>query len=455
MTNADSHQHSSSKNFLYGIFHRILSPLEEFIHKESSSGIVLMFCTVLAMILANSPWQKAYDDLLHTYLTLSIGQYSLKMSVHHFINDGLMAVFFFVVGLEIKREILIGELSQPRQAILPVSSALGGMLVPALLYLMFNSTGETVKGWGIPMATDIAFALGVLSLLGNRVPKALISLLLALAIVDDLGAVLVIALFYTDSLNMLALAAAAVCFVMLLTCNLAGIRSPLVYLALGILLWFAMLQSGVHATLAGVLSALTIPARSAAQPASLVDTLRQLARTFVAESPARTGDSHLEIVRNESQQILLNSMSRCLRRLESPLIRLEHSLHSLVAFGIMPIFALANGGISLDFSTIGSMLCEPVSLGVAVGLVVGKTAGVFLFAATCIILRLSKLPTGVTYRHLFGMAILSGIGFTMSIFIGSLAFADLTHHLHSAKIGIVTASLISGLLGYLWLLRCK
>ena len=416
-----------------------------------------MICTVLAMILANSRWSQTYEALLQSKLIVGVAGHTFAISLQHLINDGLMAIFFFLVGLEIKREILIGELAQIRQALLPISSAIGGMLVPALIYSFFNYGSITGKGWGIPMATDIAFALGVLSLLGDRIPRPLISLLLALAIVDDLGAVLVIAVFYTESLNLPALALAGAVSVALLCCNLAGNRSMGLYAALGLLLWLAMYHSGVHATLAGVITAMAIPARSAISSQVFADKLGKRVQIFLDDSNNHPGefDSRLDMLRNQDQQTMLKAMKRHILRIESPLVCTEQALHPLVAFGIMPIFALANAGIPIDLSGFGQIFSEPVSLGVFGGLVLGKVIGVFGFSWACIALQLSRLPEGVQYPHLFGMAILSGIGFTMSIFIGNLAFADMTQHLQSAKLGIVTASLTSGLAGFFWLYRCR
>ena len=261
-------------------FEQALSPLEDFIHKETSSGILLIICAVLAIVVANSPLFPLYDQLLHTKIGIGTGTFAINLSLHHWINDGLMVLFFFVVGLEVKREILIGGLAEMRQAILPISAAVGGMVVPALLYLVFAGGGDAARGWGIPMATDIAFALGVIALLGNRVPKPLVAMLLALAIVDDLGAVLIIAIFYTDTIHLGSLMIAGLTFGILIVINLANIRTPLPYIFFGIIMWVAMLKSGVHATLAGVLTALTVPARSLCDAGTFADKMAELSDDF-------------------------------------------------------------------------------------------------------------------------------------------------------------------------------
>ena len=435
------------------ILMRAMSPLETFIHQQTSSGLLLMACAVVAIVVANSPLQPWYENLLHTQVTIGGGALVLSTSLHHWINDGLMALFFFVVGLEVKREMLIGELADFRQAILPIASALGGMIVPALIYTLITFNTDAVRGWGIPMATDIAFALGVVALLGDRVPKALVGLLLALAIVDDLGAVLVIAVFYTENIHFGALALAGCSTLLLVATNLAGVRRPLPYLILGVLLWLALLKSGVHATLAGVIAALTVPPRSVCNPFIFITTMTKLTERFQAEVAAPSPASQLNILRNTTKQGLLQTMSGMLRTMESPLQRMEDRLHVWVSFVIVPIFALANAGISIDFSTLSDILRHPVSLGVMAGLVLGKTIGIFVFAWLTVRLGWSRLPAGVSLSHLAGMAMLAGIGFTMAIFIGGLAFVDQPTYLLNAKIGIILASLTSGIIGFVWLGR--
>lgn len=436
------------RNLIERSFRKALTPFEEFVHKEASSGLLLMACTVIALALANSALYPLYDSILHHKLTIGGGFFSVSHSLQHWINDGLMALFFFMVGLEIKREILVGELADRRQAILPIAAAIGGMIVPALIYAAINNGTDTISGWGVPMATDIAFAMGVLALLGKRVPRPLVGFLLALAIVDDLGAVLVIAAFYTDQINGLALLFAGFAFVMLVASNIAGIRRPFPYIFFGILLWLGMLESGIHATLAGVITALTIPANSFCQAAPFVRRMRQLNTQF-----ENTQKDHKHIMQNIQQQKILQSMENFIHSMESPLQRMEHNLHIWVSFLIIPIFALANAGIPIDTSTLGQTFSTPVTVGVMVGLIAGKLIGIFLFSWLVLKLRLSQLPKDVTMPQIASVSLLAGTGFTMSIFIGGLAFSN-DSHLLNAKIGVLTASLIAGVAGYVALRLC-
>ncbi len=435
------------KNPFEKLFNRTLTPFEEFVHDEASSGLLLMACAVIAMVMANTFLFQSYNSILHLEITIGAGSAVITHTLHHWINDGLMTLFFFTVGLEIKREILIGELADKKQAILPISAAIGGMVVPALLYIFFAGSDETRGGWGIPMATDIAFALGVLALLGKRIPKALIGFLLALAIVDDLGAVVVIALFYTEQIHLGALLFAGVAFIFLILSNLAGIRRPLPYVVFGLLLWLGMLKSGIHATLAGVITAVTVPANSHCLGLPFVERMDNLVGRF-----RKVHDPGQNIMENSTQQSLLQSMENCVHKMESPLQRMEHSLHIWVAFLIIPLFALANAGIPIDFKSLGETISHPVTIGVAMGLVFGKGIGVFAFSYLVLKMGWSRLPEGVKMSQIAGVALLSGIGFTMSIFIGSLAFAHQEDYLLNAKIGIIGASIVAGLAGYIWLL---
>ncbi len=435
-----------SPNAIEKAFKHASTPFEEFVHDEASSGILLMICAIAAIVMANTALLPLYERILHVNITLGGGSFSITHTLHHWINDGLMALFFFVVGLEIKREILVGELADRRQAILPIAAALGGMIVPALFYLLFNSSGDAVSGWGIPMATDIAFAVGVLALLGKRVPRALFGFLLALAIVDDLGAVLVIAVFYTDQIHLGALLFSGCCLALLIFSNLAGLRRPLPYVLFGILLWFGMLQSGVHATLAGVLAALTIPANSYCSNSIFVEKMQLLLNRFTqSESPQKS------IMENSEQLGVLQSMENYVHKMESPLQRMEHNLHIWVSFFIVPVFALANAGIPIEFSQLDNILIHPVTIGVGLGLILGKTVGIIGFSWVVLKAGWSKLPQDVSFSQIGGVSLLAGIGFTMSIFIGSLAFAEQPEYLLNAKIGIIFASLFAGIVGYLWL----
>jgi len=431
------------------VFDKIVSPFEQFIHDETASGLLLMACAVIALIVANTALVNSYEHLLHTTVGFSFGEARLEKTLHHWINDGLMALFFFVVGLEIKREILVGELSDIRAASLPIAAAIGGMVVPALFYVAMNlGEGGNLSGWGIPMATDIAFAVGVMVLLGSRVPKTLLTFLVALAIVDDLGAVTVIALFYTETIALDALGIAALLFGVLILLNLAGVRHPAPYFIIGMLMWLAMLKSGVHATLAGVLTALTIPARPKYEPKSFGALVRKLMHKF--DNSYRPGES---IMRNDEQRAILQTLENGVHLVETPLQRLEHSMHIWVAFLIIPIFALANAGVPIEFSKIGESLSHPVALGVIVGLMFGKVVGIAGFSWIAIKLGFGVLPEGTNFKQIIGVAILGGIGFTMSIFIAELAFVGQAENLLMAKTGILFASLCAGVIGYVWLLK--
>lgn len=427
-------------------FKKILDPVEEFVHDEASGGLLLMACAVLAMVIANSGLANFYDGILHTRLTVNLGEYSVSHTVHHWINDGLMALFFFVVGLEIKREIMVGELADLRQAALPIAGAIGGMVVPALLFFVLNRSGEAVNGWAIPMATDIAFAVGVLVLLGNRVPKTLMGLLLAVAIVDDLGAVMVIALFYTSEIVWGALLLVGIFFFLLLCLNFIGIRTPVPYFVLGTFMWLAMMESGVHATLAGVLTAMMVPARSKCQAPMFTHQIRDLMARFDKVHEPGKG-----IMENNEQQAVLRGLENGVRMMETPLQRLEHGLHLWVAFLVLPVFALANAGIPVELSTLPETLTHPVTLGIVLGLVGGKLLGIFLPCWLIVKSGISRLPDGITFNHLGGLSLLAGIGFTMSIFIGELAYSSQETYLLYAKTGVIVASLLAGSLGYTWL----
>lgn len=430
------------------VFDKIVSPFEEFIHHETASGLLLMACALLALIAANSALASSYQHLLHAEMGIVIGDWSLQKTLHHWINDGLMALFFFVVGLEIKREILVGELSDPRAASLPIIAAVGGMVIPAGIYYLFNMGSDMADGWGIPMATDIAFAVGVMVLLGTRIPKTLLTFLVALAIVDDLGGVMVIALFYTEQIDLGMLGVAALMLGVLFFFNRAGVRHPFPYFLFGVLMWFAMLKSGIHATLAGVLTALMIPARPKYEPGSFSVLVRRLMDRF--DASYRPGES---IMRNEQQRSILQTLENGVHLVETPLQRLEHSMHIWVAFIIIPVFALANAGIPLEFASLGDSLAHPVTLGVILGLMLGKVLGIAGFSWLAIKFGVASLPEGTRFTQIIGVSLLGGIGFTMSIFIAELAFAGQAEFLLMAKTGILFASLAAGLLGYFWLLK--
>jgi len=357
-----------------------------------------------------------------------------------------MALFFFVVGLELKREILVGELANPRMAALPIVAAIGGMLVPALIYFSINPEGDAARGWGIPMATDIAFALGAIALLASRVPRALITFLVALAIVDDLGAVMVIAVFYTEKLSMGWLMTSAMFFGLLMVLNIAGIRKITPYFILAVFLWYAMLESGVHATLAGILGAFTVPARPKYNPTHFSNHIKESIALFDA--------SHVpgqSIMTNDKLRGIVHSLESGALQVQAPLQRLEHAWHLPVAYLVIPVFALFNAGIPLEFASIGDTLTHPVTLGVSMGLVVGKVLGISGFSWVAIKLGIGRLPAGTRFNQIIGVSLLGGIGFTMSIFIAELGFAHQPQLLLMAKTGILFASLFAGIAGFIWL----
>ncbi|MGA7965894.1 MAG: Na+/H+ antiporter NhaA [Gammaproteobacteria bacterium] len=381
----------------------MLAPIREFLKLESSGGILLVGAASLALILANTPLDRFYEALIRTPVEIRVGPLEIAKSLLLWINDGLMAVFFFLVGLELKREIREGELSEWRKVVLPAIGAIGGMAVPALLYIGFNSgDADALRGWAIPAATDIAFALGILGLLGSRVPTGLKVFLVSLAIFDDVAAILIIAFFYTSDLSGIAMAVGGACLIVLFLLNRRGVVSIVPYVFVGLVMWVAVLKSGVHATLAGVLLAMFIPLRDRS---------------------------------NEER---------------SPLRDLEHDLHPSVAYVILPLFAFANAGV--NFGAVGSSVMHPVPLGIAAGLFIGKQFGVFGTCWLAIKFGLAKLPEGVGWRDLYGAALLCGVGFTMSFFIATLAFeGGASEYLGMDRLGILAGSLLSGIAGYLWL----
>jgi NhaA family Na+:H+ antiporter len=419
---------------------RLLGPFRDFAaHKLAGAGLLLA-ATAVALGWANSPLAGHYHALLETRVAIVAGPLALGKPLLHWINDGLMGLFFFVVGLEIKRELLAGHLRSPRRAALPLAAALGGMVVPALLYLVLNPAPATARGWGVPMATDIAFALGVLSLLGDRIPVGLKVFLTALAIVDDIGAILVIALFYTESVAPVSLAAGGVAFALALALNRAGMTSPVAYFVLGTLVWLAFLKSGVHATLAAVLMAFAIPARRRLDVAAFAARARaQLERLRAAGRPGSARPL------TEEPHDVVDAMAGLIEEATAPLPRLEHALLPLVTFVVLPVFALANAGVSVTdgfLAAVGS----PVATGIVAGLFVGKQAGIVAFAWAAVRLGVAELPAGVTWRQVHGAGLLGGIGFTMSLFIAALAFPD-PAGLDLAKVGTLVGSLLSAVVG--------
>lgn len=416
----------------------ITSPFVRFARMEAAGGIVLLASTIVALIWANSPWQHSYHQLLETQLSVGFGRFVITENHHEWINDGLMSVFFFLVGLEIKREILVGELSSLRKAALPFVAALGGMLVPAVIYLGVTHGANVRHGWAVPIATDIAFALGVLAFVGSRVPVALKVFVTALAIADDMLAVLVIAAFYTSGLNYVSLLIGLACIGICCVASLLGIRNPLVYAAMGVLAWFGVLNSGVHATIAGILLAFTIPSNTVLDKTRFLEQNRLLLAQL-EHAPPDSADEHS----------ILNALEENVELVESPLQRIEHVLQPWVSFLIMPLFAFANAGVNVS-QNLSAALRHPVTLGVALGLIFGKPLGIFLFGHVAVTTRLALPLANVSWRQMLGCACLCGIGFTMSLFVATLAFQE-EFLLDVAKIAILFASLTSGILGSLLL----
>lgn len=422
-------------------------PIQRFIQQEKSGGLVLGISVIVALFLANSPWAHEYHHFFEQKLGFVFnGKEFFNFNLHHWINDGLMAIFFFVVGLELKREIVAGELSDIRKSLLPIFAAVGGMVVPAVIYLALNPAGEVHSGWGIPMATDIAFALGVLYLLGNRVPLSLKVFLTALAIVDDLGAVLVIAFFYTSEISMLSLGIGLGFLLLMYLGNKIGVRSIIFYAILGIGgVWTGFLLSGVHATIAAVLAAFMIPADMKIKEDSYIQKIEKYLMKF------RSVDSNDQIPTLTNEQLhLLEEVKEDTDKIIPPLQRLEHSMHPFVTFIIIPIFALANAGVSVLDIELDQVFSTNVALGVALGLLVGKVVGIVGFSWLCDKLNIAKFPKGMNIMSLLGLGLLGSIGFTMSLFVTSLAFTN-EMYMTQAKLGIFAASLIGGVLGY-WVL---
>tara|TARA_B100000579_G_scaffold155757_1_gene126666 strand:- start:868 stop:2046 length:1179 start_codon:yes stop_codon:yes gene_type:complete len=386
----------------------ISKPFKWFFKLEAASGLVLLFAAIAALIVSNSFLGQFYNEILEAYFSLGFAKFKIKLTVLHWINDVLMAIFFFLVSLEIKREFIQGELSNPKQALLPIVGAVGGMLVPALIYIVINFTNtETLRGWAIPSATDIAFSLGVLSLLGKRVPVSLKVFLTALAIIDDLGAIVIIAFFYSGNVQFIYLLLMLVSVIGLVILNRLNIRNFIPYLIIGIILWEFTHQSGIHATIAGVLLALTIP--------------------------------HKDNKKGHKDSLL---------------IKLEHAISPYVLFGIMPIFAFANAGVSLDGLTLKTLM-DPVPLGIVCGLFIGKQLGVFIFSYLSIKLKIAEMPSNTNWGVFYGVGVLTGIGFTMSLFVGNLAFIESTQYISGVKIGVLLGSLLSTVFGYILILLCS
>ncbi|WP_437986696.1 Na+/H+ antiporter NhaA [Sorangium sp. So ce117] len=423
------------------IAERVLGPIERFMHVEAASGIVLLIASAVALAWANSPWGDAYEHLWHVPITLSAGSLAFTQPLHFWINEGLMTIFFFVAGLEIRREIHEGELSDLKRAALPVAAAVGGMIAPALVYLSLNASPASRHGWGVPMATDIAFAVGVLALLGKRVPPALRVLLLALAIIDDIGAIIVIALFYSSGVAWSGLLVAAGGALAVAVLQRFGVRSPAAYVAPGAVVWWGMLRAGVHPTIAGVVIGLLTPVRSWFGSQGFVAAARD-AVDRVAALTERDGHRADELLKP------LGRIRQAQREALPPVVRLQAALHPWVAYGIMPLFAFANAGVRIDASSLGHPASGTILLGVTLGLVAGKPLGVFLACFAMVRLGVCALPRGVGWRGIAVIGCVAGIGFTMAIFIAGLAFGDAAL-LAAAKLGVLLASAVAAVVGLL------
>ncbi len=427
----------------------VVQPVIEFMRTEASGGIVMLVAALAALIWANSPWSASYEALIGTQLAIQLGRIGLlDHTVQEWVNDALMVIFFFLVGLEIKRELVVGELRDPRAAALPALAALGGMVVPALIYVAFNAGTPASRGWGIPMATDIAFAIGVVSLVGTRVPVSAKLFLLALAIVDDIGAILVIAVFYTADVSARWLAVAVAGLLLVVVMQRVHVRAGLLYIVAGTVVWLAMLESGVHATIAGVALGLLTPTASFYRPEEFAPAARRLIERIDAYSgdPGQPQDVRI----TERTQALLGDVERLAHESVSPLHRLEHKLAPWSSFVVVPIFAFANAGVRISGEALGGAVGDPVVVGVFLGLLVGKVIGVTAAAWLGVRLGVARLPDGTGWRQVFGLGLLAGIGFTVALFVTALAFDD-PDLAASAKLGIFAASLVAGAVGFAWL----
>ena len=415
-------------------------PAQHYLHTESIGGIVLLVATIVALSWENSPWNSNYHHILETHLTLDVALFVVDLTVEEWINDGLMALFFFVIGLEIKREVMFGQLSTLRSAALPAVAAIGGMVVPAAIYLSVNLDGDGMRGWGIPMATDIAFALGVLALLGRRIPMALRVFMLGLAVVDDLGAIAVIAIAYTESIDLGQLGIAVSLVVVMIVANRFGLRQPAFTAGIAFLIWVAVLKSGVHATVAGVLIACLTPAKPMFSREEFAEELDALMAEYQTALAAGEGQ-------RERAEAILGEIEEISKATEAPLERLERLIHPWASYVILPLFALANAGIGFSVDSVQQAASSSVTVGVFGGLVIGKLVGITLFPWVASRLGIVELPRGVSWLQVAGVGLVGGIGFTVAIFVTGLAFDDHAT-IVNAKMGILVASLVAGIAGY-------
>ncbi|EAQ96375.1 Na+/H+ antiporter NhaA [Congregibacter litoralis] len=431
---------------------KLLAPLSQFVRSQAASGILLAIAVVLAMVMANNGFHELYETIKHLHFSISLGSTAVDMSLKHWVNDGLMVLFFFLLGLEIKRELIAGELRDVRKSSLVFFMAAGGMILPALVYLAVNGVTDAgaARGWGIPMATDTAFALGILAAMGSRVPRVAIVLLSALAILDDIGAVMVISLFYTDEVLLAPLFRAVFVLFLLLVLNLSGFRRPLPYGLLGVALWWFVLQSGVHATTAGILAAMAVPARPYGSTTWFLEKMEDIVKRF-----RKTHDPDQSVLEKDEHEELAEEARKVARATLTPLQRWERAMDIPVSLLIVPLFAFLNAGVLLP-DDIGYLFTAPVPLAAALGLTVGKAVGISAFAWLGLKLGVARMPEELVFGHLVGLAFLAGIGFTMSLFVNSLAFEDAVSLQEDAKLGILMGSLTAAILGtsiLLWLHR--
>ncbi|UTW42136.1 Na+/H+ antiporter NhaA [bacterium SCSIO 12844] len=427
---------------------KVKDVFESFTRSQVAGAVILFICAILAMIWANTQYQASYFDMQKAIAGISIGTFSLKKTISHWINDGLMAFFFLLVGLEVKREIVAGELKTLSKALLPIVAAIGGMVVPALIYVWINYGHETLVGWAIPMTTDLAFVLGVMALLGSRIPKPMFIFVSAAAVVDDILAVIIIAIFYTQTLAWGYLGLAFAMMIILFILNRANVRHIWPYLLVGAVLWYALLYGGVHATIAGVLVALAVPAKDIYNPEEVQKVLEHLTCKFNGLRE-KTGEAFVE-----SSHAILNALEKAVTYYETPLEKLEHKLHVPVMYYIVPIFILTNAGVALGGIDYAELLSSPLTLGVGLGLVLGKSLGIFFIVSLCVFLKIAKLPEGMKLIYFLPLSILLGIGFTMSIFVAELSFGQNAQLMVEAKMGILGASVICAIVGFLLLWLC-
>lgn len=428
---------------------KLLTPFQEFIRNQTTSSLLLIGATVLTLVIANSPLSSSYEHWLHFPLGLVAGDWQLSMSVNHWVNEGLMALFFFLLGMEMKREMLVGEINN-MQFIIPVlAAAAGGMLIPALIFSTFNLGSDFSQGWGIPMATDTAFAIGILALLGRRIPRSAFAFLTALAIIDDMGAILIIALFYSDSLNLGILSLSGLVLLGLIAMNFFGLRHPAWYISAGLLLWALMLGSGIHATVAGILIAACVPARPKRASSWFMRRASHLLRRFEHLEQNKSPDAN--ILADARQHAVVDGVKDAAQKASTPLRRWEHTLNQPVGLLVLPLFALANAGVYLNAEAFTQIWQHPLSLGIIGGLVLGKGLGIPLFTWLVIRLGWGVLGPGMTMHTITGLGLLGGIGFTMSIFISGLGFGNDPATLNIAKGAVLSASLVAGIGGYFWL----